>query len=128
MFAPLAPILASNTDESVETQALAARVEALAAVLGTVAQLAGITPERGAESLSQRADLYGLLAALPADTTQILARDLETVGVVLQAGLLALDKARGEGRFSRAAARLLHEEAQDQYRKALVDMRSLTQG
>lgn len=119
MFAPLAPILASDPVVDAYAQAVTARVEALTPVLAIVAQIAGCKPPSAADLLAQGADLSGRLAILPPEAKRHAAHDLDTLGIVLQAGLLALDKARTEGRFSRAAARLLHAEAADQYRKAL---------
>lgn len=123
MFASLAPILPDNAGSSAETQAILARVEGLAPVLETVARIAGGTPQPVADPLAQSADLAADLATLPPATARIVAHDLDTLAIVLQAGLLALDRARAEGRLSRAAARLLQAEAGEQYRKALAAIR-----
>lgn len=120
MFAPLAPILAADADASAETQAITVRVEALALVLATVAQLAGRPPRPACDPLALGADLSGFLAALSPQTRRAVVCDLETLGGILQAGIMALDKARAEGRFSRAAARLLHEETAEAYRQILT--------
>ncbi|MDM7955950.1 hypothetical protein [Blastomonas sp.] len=121
MFAPLAPILAADADASAETQGITARVEALAPVMATVARLAGCPLKPATDPLALGADLSGLLVALSPELRRIVAYDLETLGVVLQAGIMALDKARAEGRFSHAAARLLHTESDEAYRQILAD-------
>lgn len=120
MFAPLAPILATDATDSNEACAVVVRVEALAQVLSAAARLAGCQPLQAADPLAQSADLSSHLAAMPQETTRVVARDLATMSVMLQAGLLALEKARGQGRFSRAAARLLYAEAAAHYRQALA--------
>jgi hypothetical protein len=120
MFAPLAPILAADTGYSAEALAILQRVEALEPVLATVARIAGDRARPAADALAMGADLSGSVMTLSPETARTVADGLDTVGAMLQAGLLALDKSRAGGRFSQAAARVLHLEASEQYRKALT--------
>ncbi|WP_439469411.1 hypothetical protein [Blastomonas fulva] len=125
MFAPLSPILAADDGADAQAQVVLGQFESMTpvlAVLAVIARLAGVAPQARAGLLEQSADLSAVLASLPPERMRFAAEQLETLGMVLQAGLIALENARTTGRFNRAAALLLHAEASGLYRDILHDL------
>lgn len=122
MFSPLTPILAADGFSNADTQDVLARIEALAVVLAIVARLAGKARRPAFDALSLRAELSARLAVVPPAETETAARDLATLGCVMQAGLLALEKARAAARLNRAAAALLLEESLSSYHRILATL------
>lgn len=122
MFAPLSPILAADDGADAQAQLVRGQFESMTPVLAVIARLAGVAPQARAGLLEQSADLSAVLASLPPERMQFAAEQLQTLGMVLQAGLIALENARTTGRFNRAAALLLHAESSRLYRDILHDL------
>lgn len=122
MYSPLTPILAADSPSHKDTAEIQARVEALAVVLATVSRLAD-TPDRPLfDALACQAELGAALASATPTMAAVAAHELDTLGVQLQAGLLALEKARKAARLNRAAAVLLYRESFESYRATLANM------
>lgn len=111
MFSPLAPILPADTRQDADAGALLARFDAVQTVLAATALLAGHAPGPASyQDLALRADLSGVIGLVPTSRLRALNRELNSLGLALHAGLVALETARASGRRNRAAAVLLHGE------------------
>ena len=111
MFSPLAPILPADTQQDADARALLARFDAVQTVLAATALLAGHAPGGAPyRDLALRADLSAVIGLLSTARLRALNRELNSLGLALHAGLVALETARASGRCNRAAAVLLHSE------------------
>lgn len=105
-----------------DVQAVLARIEALAVVLAALARLSGAKNSPAFDALALRAELAAVLATQSWLAVGVAARDLDTLGIALQAGWRALDKARAAARMNRAAAALLHDECLTRYQLILSSL------
>lgn len=120
MFTPLTPILAADLSVDADTQGLLVRIDALAVVMDTVSRLAGNPPRPNYDLMVMRAELPAMVGSLAREDLVAAVRKLDTLGIILQAGLMALDRARNAGRFSKAAAVVLHDEVHTGYHDVLA--------
>jgi len=113
MFTSASPILAADDPHSAHALALVTRLAALHVVLGAVAQISGAAPDPVEDPLAVSADFTGAIARLSPIATRQLAARCDSLSMMLQAGLIALQRARVAGRSNHAACVLLHTESRE---------------
>ncbi|MAF61301.1 MULTISPECIES: hypothetical protein [Pseudomonadota] len=117
MFAPLLPIQ-SDSRASATIDSLLARIDAIGTVLAILARWSGRSAAEPVSGLSERAALAAWLTQAEPMVTARMATELDAACAALQAGLAALEQARGRGHRAEAAAALLYRES----RQAFADV------
>lgn len=122
MFSPVTPILSAGTSDEAAALVLA-RVQAIQTVLSALARMAGEAAAPDLQGLGQRAELAAAITDLDPMRLAHVANELDATAAALQAGFLAIEKARSQGHSAQAAARLLHAEARDAFGVTLAAAR-----
>ena len=110
MFSPVAPILSAASFDETSAHVLV-QVEAIHTVLSVLARMAGLAGAPDRQGLARQAELSAVLADLNPKLLACMTRELDAIAAALQAGFVAIEKARSRGHVAQAAARLLHAEA-----------------
>ncbi|WP_017672475.1 hypothetical protein [Blastomonas sp. AAP53] len=119
MFSPITPILPAATVDDTTGEVLA-RVDAIGVVLAALARMAGAAAATGHNGLSRDAELCAALAVMDKQRVARMMVELDGIAAALQAGFVALEKARVRGHQAAAATRLLHAEATDAFAATLA--------
>jgi hypothetical protein len=120
MFSSPVPILPAQARPHVDVDHVAAQVDSAQVALAAIARLAGWARSGHGDDLALRAELPAALSVIPAEMARDVARKLDSLGIALHAGLVALERARRAGRLNRAAAALLHAECAEALALALA--------
>lgn len=119
MFTQATPILAADDQHGIDAEAVLARFEALGVVTAVLARISGNADADRHVNLADHADLASAVAAMPCESARRVVTECDSIAMALNAGLIALDKARRAGRMNPSAAELLYDEAN----AALSDLR-----
>lgn len=119
MFSPISPILPAATVDDTTGEVLA-RVDAISVVLAALARMAGLAAVADHHGLSRDAELSAALAVTDKQRVARIMLELDGIAAALQAGFVALEKARMRGHQAAAATRLLHAEATDAFAATLA--------
>lgn len=122
MFSPVTPILSAGTSDEAAALVLV-RVQAIQTVLSALARMAGDAAGPDLQGLGQRAELAAAITDLDPTRLAHVANELDATAAALQAGFLAIEKARSQGHSAQAAALLLHAETRDAFGVTLATAR-----
>ncbi len=119
MFSPVTPILSADASDETTAHVLA-RVEAIHIVLAALARIAGVYAGPDLHGLARQAELAAALLDMSPKHLIHIIRELDAIAAALQAGFVAIEKARSKGHAARPAARLLHAEAREAFAAILA--------
>lgn len=119
MFSPVAPILSASSSDGASAHVLL-QVEAIHTVLTVLARMANVVAAPDLEGLSRQAELSAALADLDPKRVASMTQDLDAIAAALQAGFIAIEKARLQGHPARAAAGLLYAETREAFAATLA--------
>lgn len=119
MFSPVTPILPTDAPDDA-VGAVLTRVEAIRIVLAALARMAGRSAAPDLHALSRHADLSAALADMDRQHTAHIMRELDAIAAALQAGFVAVEKARARGHAALAATGFLYAECRDAFASTLA--------